>query len=291
MMRVGISLGILASIPDICSTRIPRMVDLRSDSVTRPTEAMRSAMFNAEVGDDVLGDDPTVSLLESKLSLMFEKESALFFPSGTMSNLAATMSWCGKRGSEMILGDSSQMFVKEQGGISQLAGVLPRCLNNNQDGTISLGSIEKSIRQNNIHFPVTELVALEDTHNICGGRVLPKGYLEAVGTLTSSQNIKLHLDGARIWNAAIASQLSLSEIVKGTDSVTVSLSKGLGAPSGSLLLGPKDFIDRARRCRKVLGGGKQININKCWNNDIYLDLFIWIGGVVAMHPLIYEIVE
>jgi len=264
MLRVGISLGILAFIPNEClSTRTPtpRKVDLRSDSVTQPSEAMRSAMFNAEVGDDVFGDDPTVNLLERKLSSMFEKESALFFPSGTMSNLAATMSWCGKRGSEMILGASSQMFVKEQGGISQLAGVLPRCLSNNQDGTISLGSIEKSIRQNNIHFPVTELVALEDTHNFCGGRVLPRGYLEAVGALTASQNIKLHLDGARIWNAAVASQLSLPEIVKGTDSVTISLSKGLGAPSGALLLGPKDFIDRARRSRKVLGGGmRQVGI-------------------------------
>lgn len=218
-------------------------------------------MFNAEVGDDVFGDDPTVHLLESKLSSMFEKESALFFPSGTMSNLAAAMSWCGTRGSEMILGDNSHMFLYEQGGISQLAGILPRTITNQRDGTISLDSIERAVRQSNIHFPVTELIALENTHNFCGGRVLPKGYMADVSEIAKNKNIRVHLDGARIWNAATASGVSLSEIVDGADSVSVCLSKGLGAPSGSLLLGPKDFIERARRCRKVLGGGmRQVGI-------------------------------
>lgn len=218
-------------------------------------------MFEAEVGDDVFGDDPTVHRLENKLSKMFEKESALFLPSGTMSNLAATMSWCGKRGSEMILGDSSHMILYEQGGVSQIAGVLPRTIPNQRDGTINLDSIEKAIRQNNIHFPVTELIALEDTHNFCGGRVLPKGYLEAVSAIAKSRDIAVHLDGARIWNAAAASKMSLAEITKGADSVSVCLSKGLGAPSGSVLLGPKDFIEKARRCRKALGGGmRQVGI-------------------------------
>jgi threonine aldolase len=241
------------------SSRKP--IDLRSDTVTRPSPAMRTAMFEAEVGDDVFGDDPTVHRLENKLSTLFEKESALFFPSGTMSNLAATMSWCGKRGSEMILGDSSHMFLYEQGGVSQIAGVLPRTIPNQRDGTINLDSIEKAVRQNNIHFPVTELIALEDTHNFCGGRVLPKGYLEAVSTLAKSRDIAVHLDGARIWNAAAASKTSLAEITKGADSISVCLSKGLGAPSGSVLLGPKDFIEKARRCRKALGGGmRQVGI-------------------------------
>ena len=238
-----------------------RMVDLRSDTVTRPSPAMRTAMFEAEVGDDVFGDDPTVHLLENKVSGMFGKESALFFPSGTMSNLAATMSWCGKRGSEIILGDSSHMFLYEQGGVAQLAGVLPRAIMNQRDGTLSLDSVEKAVRQNNIHFPVTELIALEDTHNFCGGRVLPKGYLDDVSKIARSRNVAVHLDGARIWNAAAVSKSSLADITRGADSVSVCLSKGLGAPSGSLLLGPREFIERARRCRKALGGGmRQVGI-------------------------------
>lgn len=238
-----------------------RIIDLRSDTVTLPSLAMRTAIFNAEVGDDVYGEDPTVHKLEKKLSTMFNKEAALFFPSGTMSNLAATMSWCGSRGSEMIVGDSSHLFLYEQGGISQLAGIMPRTIANNRDGTINLESIEHAVRQNNIHFPVTELIALEDTHNFCGGRVLPKGYLEAVGSFAKSHDIKVHLDGARIWNAATASGTSLSDIVQDADSVSICLSKGLGAPSGSVLVGPKSFIEKARRCRKVLGGGmRQIGI-------------------------------
>ena len=238
-----------------------RMIDLRSDTVTRPTAAMRTAMFEAEVGDDVFGDDPTVLKLEHIMSTMFRKESALFFPSGTMSNLAATMSWCSKRGSEMILGDSSHMFLYEQGGISQLAGVLPRCIKNERDGSIDLDTIEKAVRDRNIHFPVTEVIALEDTHNFCGGRVVPKGYLDAVSTFAKMKQIAVHLDGARIWNAATASNTPVHDLVAGADSVSVCLSKGLGAPSGSILLGPRDFIDKARRCRKALGGGmRQVGI-------------------------------
>ena len=237
------------------------MIDLRSDTVTRPTPAMRTAMFEADVGDDVFGEDPTILILERRMSQLFKKDSAIFFPSGTMSNLAATMSWCSNRGSEVILGDSSHMFLYEQGGISQLAGVLPKCLQNKCDGTIDLGSIEKAIRQSNIHFPVTELIALEDTHNFCGGRILPTGYLDTVGALARSRGIAVHLDGARIWNAAAASQIPLHKIASGADSVSICLSKGLGAPSGSVLLGPNDFIERARRCRKVLGGGmRQVGI-------------------------------
>lgn len=238
-----------------------RIIDLRSDTVTRPTAAMRTAMFEAEVGDDVFGDDPTVLKLEHTMSTLFRKDSALFFPSGTMSNLAATMSWCSKRGSEMILGDSSHMFLYEQGGISQIAGVLPRCIENQRDGSIDLDAIEKAVRDRNIHFPVTEVIAIEDTHNFCGGRMVPKGYLNAVGSFAKRKEIAVHLDGARIWNAATASNTPVHDLVAGADSVSVCLSKGLGAPSGSILLGPRDFIERARRCRKALGGGmRQVGI-------------------------------
>ena len=238
-----------------------RIVDLRSDTVTRPTAAMRTAIFEAEVGDDVFGDDPTVLKLEQSMAILFRKQSALFFPTGTMSNLAATMSWCSKRGSEMILGDSSHMFLYEQGGVAQIAGVSPRCLKNQLDGTINQNLIEKAVRENNIHFPVTKVIALEDTHNFCGGRILPRGYLESVGDFARSQDIAVHLDGARIWNAAAALQAPVHELVQGADSVSVCLSKGLGAPSGSILLGPEDFIERARRSRKVLGGGmRQVGV-------------------------------
>ena len=255
---IFLSLGCCQSLNILSTSRI---VDLRSDTVTRPSAEMRRAMFEAEVGDDVFGDDPTVHMLENKLATMFGKEGALFFPSGTMSNLAATMSWCGKRGSEMILGDSSHMFLYEQGGVSQLAGVLPRTITNNRDGTIDLDSVEKAVRQNNIHFPVTELIAIEDTHNFCGGRVLPKGYLDSLSTIAKARDIAVHLDGARIWNAATATTSKLNEISRGADSISVCLSKGLGAPSGSILLGPRDFIEKARRCRKVLGGGmRQVGI-------------------------------
>ena len=266
-MHASISGGLTITIWSICVGQLlamgltSRAIDLRSDTVTRPTPAMRTAMFEAEVGDDVFGDDPTIIKLEEKMCQLFQKESALFFPSGTMSNLAATMSWCSRRGSEMILGDSSHMFLYEQGGVSQLAGVLPRCLENQKDGTIDVGCIEKAIRQSNIHFPVTELIALEDTHNFCGGRILPRGYLKSVGDFAHSRGIAVHLDGARIWNAAAASQIPLHEIVKHADSVSICLSKGLGAPSGSILVGPRDFVERARRSRKALGGGmRQVGI-------------------------------
>jgi threonine aldolase len=232
-----------------------KAVDLRSDTVTRPSLAMRTAMFEAEVGDDVFGDDPTVQILEDKVSKMFEKEAALFFPTGTMSNLAATMSWCSSRGSEVILGDKSHIFLFEQGGSAQIAGVSSRTLPNNPDGTIDIDQIEEAIRRPNIHFPMTELISIENTHNFCGGRVLPNGYVNSLSALAKQKGIPLHLDGARIWNAATATDTPLAELVRGVDSASVCLSKGLGAPVGSLLIGPTSLIKKARRIRKVLGGG------------------------------------
>lgn len=245
----------------LCSVPSTHKIDLRSDTVTKPSNDMRTAMFNAEVGDDVFGDDPTVQLLEGRVSQLLQKESALFFPSGTMSNLAATMSWCGARGSEILLGDSSHMFLYEQGGVSQIGGVFPRTLPNAADGTIRLDMIESAIRGDNIHFPVTSLISVENTHNFCGGKILPIEYMSGLSQLAHGRNIPIHLDGARLWNAASALNQPISELVFGADSVSVCLSKGLGAPAGSLLVGSRAFMERARRVRKVLGGGmRQVGV-------------------------------
>ncbi len=239
----------------------PRLIDLRSDTVTRPSAAMRTAMYEAEVGDDVYGEDPTVNNLEVRTAKLLDKEAGLFFPTGTMSNLAALMSWCDKRGSEMLLGESSHIFLYEQGGMSQIGGVTPRTLRNNIDGSIDIDIIEKSIRSDNIHYTKTSLIALENTHNYCGGTILPDGYIETVSTIAKNHNIPVHLDGARLWNAATATKTPISSLVTHIDSVSVCLSKGLGAPAGSVLLGPRAFIERARRIRKVLGGGmRQVGV-------------------------------
>lgn len=181
------------------------LIDLRSDTVTKPTSEMRSAMFNAEVGDDVFGEDPTVVCLEERIAKIFQKDSSMFVPSGTMANLISTMTWCRNRDAEMILGDNSHMFLYEQAGSSQIAGVCPRSLPNMIDGTIDIDSIERSIRSDNIHFPKTSLVAIENTHNSCGGRVLSLDYMKALKEeIGDKYNIPIHLDGARIWNAATA---------------------------------------------------------------------------------------
>lgn len=231
------------------------MIDLRSDTVTRPSAAMRKAMFEAEVGDDVFGDDPSVIALEKRTAGLFGKEASLFFPSGTMANLAATMSWCTTRGSEMLLGDTSHMFLYEQGGAAQLAGVASRIINNKRDGTMNIDALESSLRADNIHFPVTELICLENTHNFCGGRILPDGYTEAVSWMAQKRGIPLHIDGARIWNAATATKQPVATLARHADSISACLSKGLGAPVGSVLVGSAKFIAKARRARKALGGG------------------------------------
>ena len=212
-------------------------------------------MFEAEVGDDGLGEDPTVNYLEDRTAKMFQKEAAVFLPSCTMSNLAATMSWCNQRGSELLLGDKSRMFLLEEIGSSQVANVYSRTLPNDMDGSMSLDAVEKSISPDNINkISTTSMIAVENTHNYCGGRVLSLQYLENLYNLAKMQNIPIHIDGSRIWNAATYQQKSVAEICQYSDSASICLSKGLGAPAGSVLVGPKDFIDRARRARKVLGG-------------------------------------
>jgi threonine aldolase len=228
-------------------------IDLRSDTVTKPTPAMRRAMAEAEVGDDVYGEDPTVNRLEAMVAELLGKEAAVFVASGTMANLISVLSHCG-RGDEMILGDRAHIFRSEQGGAAALGGVHPHTIPNQPDGTLDLAEIEAAIRGDNEHYPATKLVCLENTHNFCGGRVLPVDYMDTVGELAHRHGLKLHVDGARLWNAAVALNVAPARLVREADSVSVCLSKGLGAPVGSVVAGSREFIGRARRNRKVVGG-------------------------------------
>lgn len=229
-------------------------IDLRSDTVTKPTPAMREAMANAPVGDDVYGEDPTVNRLQEIAAERLGKEAGLFVASGTMGNLVALLAQCN-RGDEVILGDKAHTFLYEAGGISALGGVHSRQLNNHPDGTISLKDIKAAIRPDDPHFPITGLISIENTHNRCGGVALSVEYTQAVGELARKNNLALHLDGARIFNAAAALNVPVSDLTAPVDSVTFCLSKGLCAPVGSVVCGTKEFIKRAHRIRKMLGGG------------------------------------
>jgi threonine aldolase len=231
-----------------------RIVDLRSDTVTQPTLEMREAMFNAEVGDDVFGDDPTVNRLEAMAAERMGKEAALFVASGTMGNLVALLTHC-QRGHEAILGDQSHTFLNEAGGAAALGGIHPRMVKNQPDGTLLLPDIQAAIRDENVHHPRTRLVCLENTHNYCFGTPLRAEYTQAVGELAHSHGLKLHIDGARIFNAAVALRVDVKELTAPADSIQFCLSKGLGAPVGSLLCGARAFIYEARRNRKMVGGG------------------------------------
>lgn len=230
-------------------------IDLRSDTVTQPTKNMRKLMCAAEVGDDVFCEDPSTTKLEMEVAELMGKDAALFVPSGTMANLIASLVWCNQRGSEMIVGDLSHMFLWEQSNAAQFGGIGYRPLRNEPDGTLDLSSIKSSIRSNNVHFPVTRLISLENTHNSCGGRVLSAAYVDSVAEIAVSNGIRLHVDGARIWNAAEQQNVTPASLVVGADSVSVCFSKGLAAPAGSAVCGSTDFIARARRVRKALGGG------------------------------------
>jgi threonine aldolase len=233
---------------------MPPRIDLRSDTLTQPTPAMRRAMAEAVVGDDVFGEDPTVNALEALAAARLGKEAALFVTSGTPGNLASLLAHCG-RGDEVIMGDQSHTFLYEQGGSAALGGIHPRPIPNQPDGTLRLEDIAAAIRSDNPHFPISRLVCLENTHNRCSGACLTPDYTAAVADLAHRHGLKLHLDGARIFNAAVALGVDVRELVGPADSVTFCLSKGLAAPVGSVICGPADFIQRARRARKVLGGG------------------------------------
>jgi threonine aldolase len=231
-----------------------RIVDLRSDTVTQPTPEMREAMASAEVGDDVFGDDPTVNRLEAMAAERMGKEAALFVASGTMSNLVALLTHC-QRGHEVILGDLSHSFINEAGGAAALGGIHPHTVKNQPDGTLALADLEAAIRGENVHYPRTRLICLENTHNSCFGTPLTVEYTQTVGDLAKSRGLKLHIDGARIFNAAIALGADVKELAAPADSISFCLSKGLGAPVGSLLCGNREFIYEARRNRKMVGGG------------------------------------
>ncbi|KAI4338625.1 hypothetical protein MLD38_023661 [Melastoma candidum] len=242
---------------------VSQFVDLRSDTVTKPTESMRAAMAAAEVDDDVLVNDPTAFRLESEMARITGKEAALFVPSGTMGNLISVLVHCEIRGSEVILGDNSHIHIYENGGISTIGGVHPRTVRNNPDGTMDIGLVEAAIRdpRGELVYPTTKLICLENTQANCGGRCLSVDYTDKIGELAKKHGLKLHIDGARIFNAATALKVPVDRLVRAADSVSVCLSKGIGAPVGSVIVGSSDFISKARRLRKTLGGGmRQVGV-------------------------------
>ena len=227
------------------------MIDLRSDTVTQPTARMREAMHSAELGDDVYGEDPTVNELEHLAAAMLGKEAGLFAPSGTQSNLLALLTHCG-RGDEYIVGNNAHTYRYEGGGAAVLGGIQPQPVNMSTSGELDLEELRAVIKPDDFHFARSRLICLENTH---GGRPLRSGYCDEARALCDDYGLALHLDGARLFNAAVANDESAENIAKPFDTVSICLSKGLGAPIGSVLLGPEQFIREARRWRKVLGGG------------------------------------
>jgi threonine aldolase len=255
-----------------------KVIDLRSDTVTHPTPGMRQAIFEAEVGDDVYGEDPTVNRLEIMAAARMGKEAALFTTSGTQSNLIAVLTHTN-RGDEIIVGDEAHILWYEVGGAATLGGVTMRTLPNDSCGRLNPDDIDRAIRGKDIHYPETTLLCLENTHNRCGGAVLTTDYTNEVCHLAHTHGLKVHLDGARIFNAAIALGVPACALAQNSDSVSLCLSKGLSAPVGSLLCGSKDFVERARKFRKMLGGGmRQAGI-------------IAAAGIVALETMVDRLAE
>lgn len=228
-------------------------IDLRSDTVTRPTDNMRRAMASAEVGDDQYREDPTVTRLEERAADLFGKEAALFVSSGTMGNLVALLAHCG-RGDEAILGDESHILWYEGGGAAALGGIVFNVRRNTPTGELDLNDVASVIRSATEDFPATKVIAIEDTHNRCGGTVLSLDYLHQLRQLATGRNVAIHMDGARIFNAAVASGSSLAQITANVDSVQFCLSKGLAAPVGSMVAGTREFVETVRLRRKQVGG-------------------------------------
>jgi threonine aldolase len=251
-------------------------IDLRSDTLTQPTENMRKAMAEAEVGDDVFSEDPTVNHLEKAAAVRMGKDAAVFVPSGTMGNLISMLSHCN-RGDEIILGDQSHIFLNEVGGISALGGIHPHIILNESDGTLNLKTIEKKIRASDLHYPPTRLIALENTHNYCMGSPIKPEYMQQVGNLAKQYNLKIHVDGARIFNAAVAMEVDVKDLVTDANSVMFCLSKGLSAPVGSLVCGNKEFINKARKWRKMVGGGMRQSGH------------LAAAGIIALNELVCEL--
>jgi len=255
-----------------------RTVDLRSDTTTMPTDEMRQAIAESELGDDVFQGDPTVNRLQDLAAQRMGKEAALLVPSGTMANLASILTHCG-RGAEVILGNRAHTYKYEKGGISAYGGIHSTQIPNQDDGTMQLEDIRAAIRGIDDHFPVTKLICLENTHNVCSGAPLSVTYTKEVANLARAHNIKLHIDGARIFNAAVALGVEVQELVEDADSMSFCLSKGLAAPVGSVICGSKDFIDQARGIRKGLGGGmRQAGI-------------IAAAGIVALETMVDRLQE
>ena len=255
-----------------------KVIDLRSDTITHPTLRMRKAIFEADVGDDVYGEDPTVNRLEAMAAEIMGKEAALFTTSGTQSNLIAVLTHT-KHGDEIIVGDEAHMLWYELGSAAALGGVTIRTLPNDSCGRFSLDDIDRTIRDKDIHYPETTLLCLENTHNRCGGTVLTPDYTDEVCDLAHTRGLKVYLDGARIFNAAVALGVPACRLTQNVDSVGLCLSKGLSALVGSLLCGNKDFIERARKFRKMLGGGmRQVGI-------------IAAAGIVALETMVDRLAE
>ena len=229
-------------------------IDLRSDTITKPTQAMREAMINAEVGDDVYGEDPTVNALEARTAELLGKEAAIFMPSGTMTNQVA-LRLHTEPADEIIIQSQAHIYYYEGGAPAALSGIMCRLIEGNKQGIFTAEDLQKVLHQDNIHFPKTKLVCLENTHNRGGGSIYPLTTIQEIEEICRQRDLKLHLDGARLWNACVATGISEAEYAKPFDTISVCFSKGLGAPVGSALVGSKQSIDRARRFRKMFGGG------------------------------------
>jgi threonine aldolase len=254
------------------------IIDLRSDTVTLPTPAMREAMYEAELGDDVMGEDPTVNRLEALAAEKVGKEAALFVPSGTMGNLVSILAHC-QRGDEMIVGDQAHVFVFEVGAASVLGGLQVHLVPNEPSGMLESQNVLDAIRGENVHFPSTGLVCLENSHNKCGGWALTVDQMDSVCLPVKDRGIPVHLDGARVFNAAVALGVDVKELTRNVDSVMFCLSKGLCAPVGSMVAGSEEFISRARKNRKMVGGGmRQAGV-------------VAAAGIVALNEMVDRLAE
>lgn len=255
-----------------------RVVDLRSDTVTHPSPEMRRAMFEAELGDDVFGEDPTVNRLEAMAAEIFGKEDATFVASGTMGNVAAGMAHC-TRGDEMIVGDKSHMFNAEAGAHSAFGGIAVQTVRNDERGMIDPDEVRAKIRPDNIHYPPTRLIGMENTHNQAGGTALTPEEVGSVAAVAKEHGIKFHVDGARIFNAAVALETPVAELVRDADTTSFCLSKGLSCPIGSVVVGGHEDIEKVRKWRKALGGGmRQVGV-------------IAAAGVVALDSMVERMAE
>ena len=254
------------------------IIDLRSDTITLPTEEMRRAMYEAELGDDVHGEDPTTNHLEELSAHMLGKEAALFTTSGTMSDLIAVLTHT-RSGDEILVGSESHILLDELGGVSALGGVVMHVVPNEQDGRIDPDALEQAIGLKGLYYPQSTLLCLENTHNHCGGAVLTPEYTSAIAGFVRQHGLRVHLDGARIFNAAVALGVPVSELTGPVDSVCFCLSKGLSAPVGSLLCGTQEFVEKARKWRKMVGGGmRQAGV-------------IAAAGIVALQKMVNRLAE